>query len=67
MMIIEELYINSCWIIIIYSSFNIEKDIIYWHEKWQSMNYAEKFARKIQENMKLLINWEMIDIIQLYS
>ena len=31
------------------------------------MDCAEKFAKKIQKDMKLLINREMIDIIQLYS
>ena len=66
-MIIEKLYINSCWIIMMHSSFDIEKDIIYWYEKWQSVDCAEKSARKIQGDMKLLTNWKMIDIIQLYS
>ena len=50
-----------------HSSFDVGKDIAYWYEKWQSMDCAERFARKIQEDMKLLTNWEMTDIIQLYS
>ena len=31
------------------------------------MNYIEKFIEKIQEDMKLLINEEIINFIQLYS
>ena len=67
MIIIEELYINSHWITIIYSYFDIEKNIIYQHEKWQNMDCIERFTEKIQEDIKLLINQEIIDIIQLYS